>query len=63
MFVKKVMKIMSKLKGEYFKYYCKECNTDLIPVNHDYSPLKIKVRWQNYYCCKCDRVMFTDYGW
>lgn len=54
---------MSKLKGEYFKYYCKECNTDLIPVNHDYSPLKIKVRWQNYYCCKCDRVMFTDYGW
>ena len=54
---------MSKPKGEYFKYYCKKCDTALIPINHDYLPSAIKVRWQNYYCRKCNKVTFTDYGW
>ena len=53
---------MSKPIPKYFEYYCKNYMSALIPVNHNHSPLNIKINWQNYYCSKCNCVVFTDYG-
>lgn len=56
---------MTRPKPKNFKYHCNKCGSLLSPMNHKrkYSPLKLDTSWRNYYCNKCERVMYTDYGW